>query len=200
MKVDPPRLLAHSWLLLIHQLPAKPAYLRVKIWRRLQGIGAVAIKNAVHALPMNEDTQEDFEWLLREIREGGGEAFVCEARLIDGLSDEEVRALFDRARDADYAEIVKEARALAKSLRPNAKADAIAEHRTQVARQRKRLAEVVSIDFFGAIGREAAESLLRSLEARLDEDETVPNKATVDNAANALGTLRGRTWVTRQGV
>src|SRR5215472_10889181 len=116
MKVDLPRVLAHSWLLLIHQLPAKPAYLRVKIWRRLQDIGAAAVKNAVHALPMNEDTQEDFEWLLREIREGGGEAFVCEARLIDGLSDEEVRALFDRARDADYAELSKEAEALSMSL------------------------------------------------------------------------------------
>src|SRR5262249_43419126 len=70
----------------------------VKIWRRLQDLGAVAVKNAVHALPMNEETQEDFEWLLREIQEGGGEAFLCEARLIDGLSDEDVRALFDRAR------------------------------------------------------------------------------------------------------
>ena len=93
--------LAYSWLLLIHQLPAKPAYLRVKIWRRLQDLGAVAVKNAVHALPMNEETQEDFEWLLREIVEGGGEAVVCEARLIDGLSDQEIRALFDQARDAD---------------------------------------------------------------------------------------------------
>ena len=42
---------AQRWLLLIHQLPAKPAYARVKIWRRLQGIGAVAVKNAVYALP-----------------------------------------------------------------------------------------------------------------------------------------------------
>ncbi len=33
------------WLLLIHQLPPKPAYLRVKVWRRLQSLGAVAIKN-----------------------------------------------------------------------------------------------------------------------------------------------------------
>ena len=56
-----PAVLAHSWLLLIHQLPAKPAYLRVKIWRRLQGIGAIAVKNAVHVLPMNEETQEDFD-------------------------------------------------------------------------------------------------------------------------------------------
>ena len=109
MNVGTPAVLAHSWLLLIHQLPAKPAYLRVKIWRRLQGIGAVAVKNAVHVLPMSEEAQEDFEWLLREIDEGGGEAFLCEARLIDGLSDQEIRALFDRARDADYARIMSEA-------------------------------------------------------------------------------------------
>src|SRR5215470_14267371 len=102
------RTLALSWLLLIHQLPAKPAYLRVKIWRRLQDLGAIALKNAVHALPMNEGTQEDFEWLLREIVEGGGEAFVCEARLLDGLSDDEVRTLFEQARDADYGELAKE--------------------------------------------------------------------------------------------
>src|SRR5215470_1687282 len=134
MKVDPPRVLAHSWLLLVHQLPAKPAYLRVKIWRRLQDIGAVAVKNAVHALPMNEGTQEDFEWLLREIAQGGGEAILCEARLIDGLSDDEVRGMFDRARDADYQEIAKEARALAKSLRPNLKREAVNELRAQAAR------------------------------------------------------------------
>jgi hypothetical protein len=198
MNVGTPAVLAHSWLLLIHQLPAKPAYLRVKIWRRLQALGAVAVKNAVHVLPMNEETQEDFEWLLREIQEGGGEAFVCEARLIDGLSDEDVRALFDRARDADYAEVVKDARALAKSLRPNAKSETIAELRAQVARLRKRLAEIVAVDFFGAIGRETAEALVRSLEARLNEDASVTDKAMVD--PNALGTLHNRTWVTRQGV
>ena len=43
--VDPAVEGPERWLLLIHQLPAKPAYLRVKIWRRLADIGAVAIKN-----------------------------------------------------------------------------------------------------------------------------------------------------------
>ncbi len=192
--------LVHSWLLLIHQLPAKPAYLRVKIWRRLQNIGAVAVKNAVHALPMNEDTQEDFEWLMREIVEGGGEAVVCEARLIDGISDQDVRALFDRARDADYDDVAKDARAVAKALRRNAKPEARAERRTQVARLRKRLAQVVSVDFFGAIGREKAESVLSELESRLSEGEVVKGKASGDSAESAFGTLRDRTWVTRQGV
>jgi hypothetical protein len=200
MNVATSALLAHSWLLLIHQLPAKPAYLRVKIWRRLQGIGAIAVKNAVHVLPLNEDTREDFEWLLREIEDGGGEAFVCEARLIDGLSDQEIRALFDQARDADYAQLAKTARALAKSLRPNAKRSALADARAQVARLRKRLADIVAIDFFGAIGRETAEETISTLEARLNEDSDVRGKDTASSAAKPPETLRNRTWVTREGV
>jgi len=200
MNAEAKKTIALSWLLLIHQLPAKPAYLRVKLWRRLQDIGAVAVKNAVHALPMGEGTQEDFEWLLREITQGGGEAILCETRLIDGLSDEQVRKLFDEARDADYAEIAKETRGLSKSLRPKLGADAIKELRTQAARLRKRLADIASIDFFGAIGRASAEKLLGELETRLTEDEPVTTKAEVDPKAGAFGALQSRTWVTRQGV
>jgi Protein ChrB, N-terminal len=191
MNIGTQRTLALSWLLLIHQLPAKPAYLRVKIWRRLQGIGAIAVKNAVHALPMSEGTQEDFEWLLREIVEGGGEAFLCETRLIDGLTDEEVRKLFDQARDADYGNIAKEARTLTKSLRPNPKPEVVKDLRAQAARLRNRLADVVSIDFFGAIGRETAEGLLGELEARLNESHDVAKKAKVDPKADSIGS-RGK--------
>ena len=42
----PPR-----WLLLVHQIPASPSRLRVKIWRRLQAVGAVAVKGSVYVLP-----------------------------------------------------------------------------------------------------------------------------------------------------
>src|SRR5579872_4593301 len=88
-----------NWLLLIHQLPAKPAYARVKLWRRLQALGAVAVKNAVYALPAAAAAQEDFEWVLKEINDVGGEGMILEARLIDGMSDAEVRAMFNAARE-----------------------------------------------------------------------------------------------------
>ena len=78
---------ASPWLLLIPQLPAKPAYLRVKVWRRLQAIGAAPLKNAVHALPNREDTRALFEELHREITENGGEALILEARLVGGMGD-----------------------------------------------------------------------------------------------------------------
>jgi hypothetical protein len=58
--------------MLIHQIPPKPAYLRVKVGRRLARIGAVALKNTVYVLPRSEGAQEDLQWVLRELVGGGG--------------------------------------------------------------------------------------------------------------------------------
>ena len=190
------------WLLLIHQLPAKPAYARVKVWRRLQALGAVTVKGAVYALPANAETREDFAWLAKEIVESGGEAIVCEAALVDGLSDRELQALFDAARDEDYAHIAAEARELAARLGDDRPDNALAEIASQAARLRKQLDAVVAIDFFGADGREPAEGLVSGLEARLQqEDEAVARtNGRRIAAASAPAGLKDRVWVTRQGV
>jgi hypothetical protein len=187
------------WLLLIHQLPAKPAYARVKVWRRLQALGAVTVKNAVYALPANAETREDFAWLAKEIVESAGEAIVCEASFIEGLSDAALQALFDAARDEDYARIAGEAREVGARLMTDAPDDVLAEIATQAARLRKQLDTVVAIDFFGAEGRAATEGLVCGLEAALKQEgeAMVDGKAT---APTASGALKDRLWVTRQGV
>ena len=193
---------APPWLLLIHQLPAKPAYARVKVWRRLQALGAVTVKGAVYALPANAETREDFAWLAKEIVESGGEAIVCEAALVDGLSDRELQALFDAARDEDYQRIAAEAREVASRLGDDLPDNALAEIAGQTARLRKQLDAVIAIDFFGADAREPAEGLVSGLEAGLkQEDKTVPERTdSGPAAANAPTGLKGRVWVTRQGV
>src|ERR687892_1990979 len=104
-------------------------------------MGAVAIKGAVYAMPQGDETQEDFRWLVREIVASGGEAALCKARFVDGLSDQQVRALFDAARDADYAAIAKEAGALADELA--AQPEKRAESQRQLARLRRQLTQVV---------------------------------------------------------
>ena len=83
-----------TWLLLIHQLPQKPDYLRVKVRRRLARIGAQPLRGSVYVLPATPAAREDFQWLLEEIRADGGEAMLCEASFLAGISDEEVRAMF----------------------------------------------------------------------------------------------------------
>jgi hypothetical protein len=87
------------WLLLIHQLPPRPHYLRVKVRRRLVRLGARPLKNTVYALPWSEEAIEDFQWLRREIEAEGGEAVICEASLLEGLSDAALDGRFPTGRN-----------------------------------------------------------------------------------------------------
>jgi len=166
------------WLLLLHQLPAKPAYARVKLWRRLQALGAVAVKNAVYALPAGSQAQEDFAWALKEIVASGGEGMIVEARLLDGMTDAAVRALFNAAREAEYRVLAKEIRDAGTELAP-----------AQLARLRTEAARIAAIDFFGASGREDVEARLAALSA---PGEPQP-------PGNALAGS-GHVWVTRRDV
>jgi hypothetical protein len=188
------------WLLLIHQIPPKPNYFRVKIGRRLQRLGSVAIKNSVYALPKSEQSQEDFEWVVREIVEGGGEGSVCEARFVEGLSDAEVEGLFNSAREADYLELAGEARRL-RSQSPRGKKgdDSRDELESAIARLRKRLEEIERIDFFAATGRETVEALLVDLEEKL-KTPVVAEPEKHEGQLAAIENVQGRVWVTRKGI
>src|SRR6266852_4769655 len=87
------------WLLLIHQLPAKPAYARVKVWRRLQALGAVTVKGAVYALPANAEMR--FDMFEGEFTHRGDrctfEVLLAEA----GLDDPALGAIGEIIHDID---------------------------------------------------------------------------------------------------
>jgi hypothetical protein len=81
------------WLLLLHQLPPKPDYLRVKIRRRLAGLGAALVKNSVYVLPNTPECLEDFQWLRQEIEAANGSALIAQAAFVEGISDEEIEGM-----------------------------------------------------------------------------------------------------------
>jgi hypothetical protein len=169
----------------------------VQVGRRLQDLGAVAVKNSVYVLPRGDQALEDFQWVRREIVSGGGDASVCEARFVEGLSDAAVEALFGAAREADYAVLARDARRLrVRAGRRGKSADAAkGAAGASLLRLRKRFAEVVAIDFFGAPGRETVFGLLASVEAALRP----PVEASPSPVASRAE-VRGRTWVTRTGL
>ena len=178
----------NRWLFLIHQLPLKPDYLRVKIRRRLQHVGAIALKNSVYVLPNREDTVEDFEWLLREIEAEDGTATLVEGLVLDGLSDGELEGLFNADRERDYAEIIDDAKRLrGTESSPDAPLS------REGARLRARLEEVGKLDFFGAAGRSSAEAAVNALNSG-----DAPARDT--RTAHAKHDIKGKTWVTRDGI
>jgi hypothetical protein len=197
---------AARWVLLIHQIPPKPDYLRVKIGRRLQRIGAVAIKNSVYVLPASDATVEDFQWVLREITTEDGEGSVCHASFIDGLRDTDVEQLFRAARSGDYLEITESARVALAALTPRRMVDADdrARAHAELARLKRRTSDVAAIDFFGAPARADAEEALGRLEMRVRSAAPTESTAAASRVAVRAPLdpreVRNRTWVTREGV
>lgn len=180
------------WLLLIHHLPPTPAYLRVKVRRRLDALGAVALKPSVYALPRNEERAEEAEWLRREIVAAGGEAILCAASLLAGLTDADVLARFSSARNADYQGVIAAANGvrLPKKKRADAQWAAL---RRELARLRAQLAAIAAIDYFQAPLGQVATAVLEALAAKL-----APAAAPGPTPGSVI--RPGTTWVTRTNV
>src|SRR5882762_722262 len=147
-----------EWILLIHQLPPKPTNLRVRIWRKLQKLGAVAIKNSVYVLPANEKTHEDFQWLKQEIESAGGEATIFQAASVEGATDEEIVAAFRKARDEEFAVIAAELDGLSGAVSQQTRGKhlsvgRLAAHESELDKLHAQLESVIANDFFNSKGR-----------------------------------------------
>lgn len=186
-----------KWLLLIHQIPPRPNALRVKIWRRLQQVGAVAVKQSVYVMPLSEPSREDLSWTLKAIVEGGGDGSICEARFVEGLSDEQVLALFHKARRADYAKLIQEANLLLGewSSPERDPGNPALRQKAHLAKLQRRLEDIVSIDFFQTPERATAELQLKELGNLLSGPPLAGH-----TVGEGIGDLKGKTWVTRGNV
>jgi hypothetical protein len=166
----------------------------------LQRIGAVAVKNGVYALPLSEEHNEDLRWIMEAVHSGGGEATLIEAAFVQGLSDHEVEDLFNKARDAEYAELAKRVRGLAKRL--SARGKVSGQKRQALEAELRDLKDAYTalekIDFFSSSGREVTRGLLEDAEARMRALSGPTEKAGPVHPSRE--SLRARTWVTRKGI
>src|SRR5262245_40934775 len=180
-------------LLLIVSLPPNPSSLRVRVWRRLRGLGAVALKRTVYLLPDTPDHYEHFQWLSQEIQRDGGEATFLRVNQIENLPAADVIRVFHEARNPDYRTLGARYRAVLRALdRKSAASNARIDR--DLAQLQKDFARVRELDFFDAPGRAEVERLREAIDMRRRPPE---DAARHDKPALDLRTLRGRRWVTR---
>jgi hypothetical protein len=192
---------ARSWLLLVHQLPPKPTNLRVRTWRRLQQLGAIAVKQAVYVLPDSPTAREDFEWLRTEIEGSGGEATVFSASSVDAWSDDALVEEFRRSRQESYTGLADEVEQLqqrltAPSRRQRAPTRAPAWQRL-LGGFRQRLAAIEAIDFFGSAGRDRVAGLIEQVEQRMSSGTPRSPVTPGEHGGLDARAYRNRLWVTR---
>jgi hypothetical protein len=185
-----------KWLLLLLQLPTRPAAARIKIWRRLQQVGSVAIKNSVHVLPNTPQSREDFEWLKAEVLTVKGQASIMLAEAMTPAEDQEIHAAFVRQRAGAYDALRATVEATLKGLKkpPAGPARAAAERALRAGREE--LTRLDALEPVPADARARAVDALDRLEARLaPEPERTPTMTT--STAERKHAFHGKTWVTR---
>lgn len=190
-------MLENTWLLLIHQIPAKPSYFRAKIWRRLQQIGAVAIKQAAYVMPSNKNAREALEWVAKEIMESGGEAVLVECTFLAGLNDDQIIELFRRAREADYQKILQEARKIMGLWNASEGDESVRlECRGNLAKIRHAFSTIKEIDFYPDTAQKQAEAYLTDMETILLGGPSSLQPLQKQDKSSLINKI----WVTRSNV
>jgi hypothetical protein len=183
-----------TWLVLILSFPVHPSSLRVKAWRRLRAIGAVALKNSVYLLPFTPENQEQFQWLTQEVQKDGGEATLLTVDQIQSLKPAEVVRLFQQVRNHDYHALAERYRKILRGLERTGKERTAARRDEELARLGRELERVREIDFFEAPGYQEVTRLQETIEMRRHPRATKP---PASHPTTPLESLRGRRWVTR---
>ena len=143
-------------------------------------------------LPARDDCLESFQWLAQEIRAANGEAAVMKVRELQGMTDQQLVALFCEARGEDYRHIESHAADLRKMADESRDIDS-SQIRERLARLRHRFGEIARIDYFDCPEGKRVASLLDGIEQALS-----PTTAVADAVPNAdIAEFRERSWVTR---
>ena len=175
---------ATSWLLLLYSLPSGQKTERVAIWRRLKKMGAVQIKTSTYLLPDETAQYEQFQWLAQQIRDYGGDSTLVRANEIEGLTRENVVAMFNNARAKDYVELRKSLQGfIARRKRVDAE-----EAAAELERVTRQFREIRAVDFFDSPRGHDVAMLLRRAEG--------PKRARQLEKLEVKH-YQGKTWLTR---
>ncbi|MGH9869564.1 MAG: chromate resistance protein ChrB domain-containing protein [Candidatus Polarisedimenticolia bacterium] len=197
---------ARTWLLLVHHLPPRPTRLRVRVWRQLQKLGAVVVKNSVYVLPSSDKSLEDFTWLQQEINSGGGGAVVFEARSVAGATDEEIVAAFRRDRTEDYERLTASLKSFEKRMSGKRRAPVPAPAELSVVEaemstMQGEFTRITEMDLFAAPSRAEAEGALERchtlLRAAQGRRSGPARRSGAAHPRRDPGQYQGRLWVTR---
>ena len=181
-------------LLLIVSLPPNPSSLRVRVWRRLRAVGAVALKRTVYLLPDTPDHYEHFQWLTQEIQREGGEATLLRVEQIENMSPQDVIRLFHEAREPEFRRLAGRYRKLLQNLdrKSASTSKRVQADLAQLEREYEKLRE---LDFFDAPTGAEVERLREAIAMRTRPSEEPRRR---EKTMGDLRELRGRQWITRR--
>lgn len=160
-------------MLAAYRTPSAPSTARVTAWRGLHGLGGLFLGPTVCLLPAALADARRLEAIATRVRAAGG---TFELLAVDSFAEEAetaLRARYNDARDAEYAEIVERADGLIKELdregeRGKFTFAEVEENEADLAKLQRWLRRVRARDLFGAVGRTTAVEAVDKAAVRLE--------------------------------
>jgi DNA-binding transcriptional regulator PaaX len=150
---------ARQWVLLSYRIPREPSQPRIAVWRKLERLGVARLGDGLIALPADDRTREQLDWVAEEVVDNGGTAMIWIAS--PGETEQE-KAVIDglrAARAAEYRAVIEQA----------ATAPADEAERTRLVRKlRGELRRITDRDYFLPTEREAARLAVQELAGQID--------------------------------
>jgi hypothetical protein len=148
---------SEDWVLLAYRLPRLPSTPRSAVWRKLKRLGVAQLGDGLVALPADERTREQLEWIAEEVTDNRGEATLWLARLADAAPEAAIINRMTAAISGEYDAVAAEA-----ATRHDADT---ATRRRAAARLRRELHRIQARDYFPPPSREAARRAVEDLAA-----------------------------------
>ena len=157
------------WTLLVYRIPSQPSRLRLQVWRKLQGLGAAYLQDAVCVLPARSDLQAEFEETAHAIREMGGTATLFCAQPLGEGEDEAVLQAFRELADERYRSILGRIEAALALLQGQVSVGSIEVAEESLMRERVAFLRAQRIAYVGGTLEPKVEEALEKLRKTLDE-------------------------------
>lgn len=180
-----------GWLLIAASTGSATASLRVFVWRKLRGLGALYVQQSVCLLPDRPEVRRQLQRLLHRVTREGGQGRLLRLRLVDEDERRAVVAELQAARDAEYADLLERlpsffAELEMETARGRASYVEVEESEADLTRFRNWAKKIEQRDYFGAPLRAAvrmelgrAAEALSAFEAAALAAESAPYLAAV---------------------
>jgi hypothetical protein len=150
-----------EWVLLAYRLPREPSRPRLALWRSLRRLGAAQLLDGLVALPADNRSKEQLEWLADSVLEAQGEAAIWLGRPGSKAQERTIAERMKAASVAEYTEIIDQAQA--------ARDEPARTRKRTLGRLRRELRRIRRRDYFWAPKRDAAFEAVEALAASIQK-------------------------------
>ena len=158
-----------KWTLLAYKLPPQPTRLRIQVWRKLQGLGAIYLQDGVAVVPSREDLDENLSYIASSVQEMGGTATLLKSSGLSEKDNQQIVKKFQIAADSRLDETLEGLDDLLQAVKEVESPHDLEKAEDELKRERHAYLKTRRLNFFGSAKEVRVEKKLDAIRSAIDK-------------------------------